>query len=59
MSTTETTEARATVSAQVPVALRAELERRAAAADRTLSAQVRRLLQAQLDLEDDDGKEAA
>ena len=44
MSTTETTSARATVSAQVPPELRAELERLAREGDRTLSAEVRRAI---------------
>jgi predicted transcriptional regulator len=44
MSTTKTTETRATVSSQVPRALRAELERLAREGDRTLSAQVRRAI---------------
>jgi len=48
--TTETTlTASAIVSAVIPLAMRAELERRAEAADRSLSAEVRRGLRAYLE----------
>ena len=58
MSTVQTTEARATVSAQVPPALRAELERLAREGDRTLSAEVRRAIAEHLAHAEKEGERA-
>jgi hypothetical protein len=56
MTTTQTDE-RVIVSAQIPRDVRDDLERRAVAADRTLSAEIRRALVAHV--ERDDEKEEA
>ena len=45
------------VSAQVPAAQRAELERRAQAADRTLSSEIRRALRRHLERSDEEEDE--
>jgi hypothetical protein len=47
-------EPRVVVSAQMPMALRVELERRAREGDRTLSAQLRRAIAKHLGHEDDE-----
>lgn len=59
MTRTTTEQQGVVVSAQVSAETRRELERLAAEGDRTLSAQVRRLLQQQLDHEVDDGEGGA